>query len=72
MFIRDSGSPDRLAQENRGDSFSLHQGTAPDDAIFGLWTMVEMWTADATCIRREPPEQADDANLVDNGDLPRN
>ena len=34
--------------------------------------MVEMWTADATCIRREPSEQADNANLVDNGDLPRN
>lgn len=72
VFIRGSGSADRLAQENRGDSFSPHQGSAPDDVIFGLWTMVEMWTADATCIRREPPEQADNANLVDNGDLPRN
>jgi len=56
--MRDWGSADRLSQENRGDPFSLHQDTAPDGAISRLWAMVEMWTTDATCIRREPPQQA--------------
>src|SRR2546425_12759945 len=58
LFMGDSGSADHLSQENRGDPFSLHQHTAPDGAISRLWTMGEMWTTDATCIRREPPQQA--------------
>src|SRR2546425_2995642 len=71
-FMRDSGSADRLSQEKRGDSLSLHRDTAPEDAISRLWTMVEMWTANATCIRCEPPEQADNAHLVHDVDLPGN